>query len=250
MGVCSITCARMRAAVVDARGRVQYHLCQNACSGGGYAWACAVSFVPECVQRSWMRVGVCSIICARTPAAVVAARGRVQYHLCQNACSGAGCAWACAVSLVPEGVQRWWMRVSVCSIICARMRAAVVDSRGRVQYHLCQNACSGCGCGWARAVSFVPACVQRLWMRVGVCSIICARMRAAVADAREYDLCHNACSGGGCAWACAVSFVPECVQRWWMRVGVCSIICARTPAAVVDARGCAVSFVPECLQRW
>ena len=121
---------RMRAAVVDAPGRAYYLLCQHACSGRGYAWAGVSLFVPACVQRSWMRLGVRIIICASMHAAVVDTPGRVYHYLCQHACSGRGCAWACVLPLVPAHMLRSWMRVGVCTIICASTRAAVMDARG------------------------------------------------------------------------------------------------------------------------
>ena len=100
-------------------------------------------------------------------AAVVDARERVYYNLCQHAHGGCGCAWACFY------------------INCASMRAAVGDVRGCV-----------CVC----VLPLVLACVQRLWTRVGVFIINCASMCAAAVDAREreyYHLCQHACSGCG-----------------------------------------------------
>ena len=67
----------------------------------------------------------------------------------------------------------------------------------------------------SRVFSVVPACVQRSWMRLGVCVNTCASMRAAV----------------------ILQLVPACVQRSWRRVGVCIHICASMHAAVVLGRG-------------
>ena len=72
--------ACMRAAVVDARRRANSQLLrQHACSGRGCA--CVFSFVPACMQQSWMRVGMCVNICA----CWAVMRGRVYYHLCNLA---------------------------------------------------------------------------------------------------------------------------------------------------------------------
>ena len=65
-------------------------------------------------------------------------------------------------------------------------------------------------------------CVQRLWMRVCLCTTICASMRAALANARA---------------ECVLPLVLAYVQRLWMRVGVCITTCASMRAAdvAVDA---------------
>ena len=77
-GVLTVNCSSMLAAVVDARGRV-------------------------CL---WMRVGVLINTCASMHAAVADARERVYYHLCQYACSGPGCVWAC-ITTYPTNVKNF-----------------------------------------------------------------------------------------------------------------------------------------------
>ena len=58
LGVGISICASMHAAVVDARGRVYKHLCQHATVVG--VCVCVFTFVPACMQQSWMRVGGCA----------------------------------------------------------------------------------------------------------------------------------------------------------------------------------------------
>ena len=88
VGVRIITCASMRAALVDARGRMYYQLCQL---------ACVLSLVPACVQRLWMGVGVSIINWDSKRAALVDACGQAYSQLCQHACSSA---LACVLPLV------------------------------------------------------------------------------------------------------------------------------------------------------
>ena len=99
----------MRAAVVDARGRVYYHLCLGSMRAA-VVDACGrvLALVPACVRS-------CD------------ARGHEYYHLCQCACGARGCMCVC---------------VCVCVRVtsCASMRAAVVDAHGRMYCRLCSIA--------------------------------------------------------------------------------------------------------------
>ena len=217
-----IICASMRAAVVDAYGRVYHRLCQHACSGRRCASACVLSFLSanECRGRgcSWACVCVCKI-CACARAAVPGALGRVCFHLCQSACSGRGCAWECVLPCVPACVQRLWVHVAMCSTTCASIRAAVRDARGRAYFHLQQRGGLAC----ARRSCMRTADLYARGRALGVCVVFCAGTRAAAV--------------GACG--CIIMYdMRACVQPSWTRVGM---------RIIMSSSACVFSLVPACV---